>query len=105
MVEVVTRMAQIGNDNAHKGRPWKAAIDRALALRDKRGVVDQAQALDVLAEKLLLAAEEGESWAIKELGDRFDGRSAQSVTLKGDENEPVVTKVIREIVHSKNSDS
>lgn len=29
----------------------------------------------------------------------------QSVTLKGDEDEPIVTKIVREIVRPKNSDS
>ena len=78
--------APYGNSNSSKGRPWKAAIDRALKKRSK---VDESEALDELAEKLLVAAELGESWALKELGDRFDGKPAQQITLSGDEDNPL----------------
>ena len=80
--------APLGNTNAVKGMPWKAAIDRALKKRSK---VDEAQALDDIAEKLLAAAENGEAWALKELGDRFDGKPAQAVTVSGGDNPLQIT--------------
>ncbi len=62
---------QPGNNNAGKNKPWQAAINRALA---KRSLVAQRDALDEIADKLLAAAETGEIAALKELGDRLDGR-------------------------------
>ena len=79
--------APIGNNNPSKGKQWKAAINRAL---EKRSRVDAKEALDELAEKLLVAAEAGESWALKELGDRIDGRPAQAI-IGGDEDDPPVS--------------
>lgn len=86
--------APLGNHNAAKGNRWSHAIDCALK---KRSQVDAHEALVELAEKLLAAAEKGDSWAIKELGDRIDGKPAQALTLQGDENKPI-TIVERKIV-------
>lgn len=68
--------APIGNQNARKGKPWQAAINRAL---EKRSKVDQMHALDELAERLLRACDEGDITALKELGDRLDGKPAQAI--------------------------
>lgn len=69
--------APIGNQFAVKAKRWSAAIDRALANRSKaRGI----EALDELAEKLLLAAEQGDLTALKELGDRLEGKPAQIIS-------------------------
>ena len=75
------RGGQEGNDNATKGKRWADAIDRALSLRSK---TDGYKDLVDLAEVMLKAAENGESWAIKELGDRLDGKPHQSATFDGD---------------------
>jgi hypothetical protein len=75
--------APIGNQNAAKAKVWAAAIQRALERRqpaDKR-----IKAIDELADKLLDSCAEGELAALKELGDRLDGKAAQAVTLAGDE--------------------
>lgn len=85
--------APYGNNNATKNKPWRDAIDRALIARDKSRA-DGKKALDVLAEELLKAAENGEGWALKELGDRIEGKPAQSVTVGGDEDNPVVVEAI-----------
>jgi len=77
-----------GNTNATKGRPWRDAIDRALKIREKSRV-DGKKALDELAEQLLVKAEEGDMQALKELGDRIEGKSAQSVIISGDEDNPL----------------
>lgn len=86
-----------GNHNAAKGKRWRDAIDRALA---KRSRVDAKEALDALAEKLLSEAEKGEGWALKELGDRIEGKPAQSVILAGDEDNPIENKWIIEFVNA-----
>lgn len=88
--------APTGNTNATKNKPWRDAINRALK---KRSRVDAKEALDELAEKLLLAAENGEGWALKEVGDRIEGKPAQAVTVSGDEDNPINTQWTVEIVH------
>lgn len=82
--------APIGNKNAARGKLWRAAIERAL---DIRGGGDRVQALNVLADKLLAACAEGDLAALKELGDRLDGKPAQ--TIAGDPENPLE---IREIL-------
>lgn len=57
---------------------WNAAIQRAL---EKRAKSDQVEALDLLAEKLLARCDEGEISALKELGDRLDGKPNQTVDM------------------------
>jgi len=75
-----------GNTNAAKGRRWRNAIETALKKRSK---ADAQAALVELAEKLLQKAEEGEGWALKELGDRYDGKPAQAI-IGGDEDDPAI---------------
>jgi hypothetical protein len=67
--------APLGNKNGLK-KPWKAAIERALANRSK---YEGVQELERLAEKLLDKAAEGDLGALKELGDRMDGKPAQTI--------------------------
>lgn len=66
-----------GNQYAAKAKQWQMAIERAL---DKRGAGDRRAALDKIAVALLEQAEMGEQWAVKELGDRLDGKPAQAHT-------------------------
>jgi hypothetical protein len=78
-----------GNQYAAKAKQWQMALERAL---DKRGAGDRRAALDDLAERLLQQAEAGEGWALKELGDRLDGKPAQAIV--GDAGmDPVQTAV------------
>lgn len=93
--------APIGNQFATKSRLWRQAIERALGNRSR---VDQVEALDALAEKLLARCDEGDMAALKELGDRLDGKPAQSVTVAGDEERPLIHKVVREIVRATDKD-
>ncbi len=66
--------APIGNKNAIKNKLWAETLRRAIAQ-------DSGDRVRKAAEKLLDSAARGEQWAIKELADRLDGRSAQSTTL------------------------
>lgn len=70
------RGAQPGNSNATKGRPWADAIRRALARREQTG---NGGDLNALADRLIDACLEGELPALKELGDRLDGKPAQAI--------------------------
>lgn len=40
--------------------------------------------LDSLAEKLLINCDDGDMQALKELGDRLDGKPAQAIAVSGD---------------------
>ena len=68
--------APVGNQNAAKAKVWQAAILRAL---DKRSGGDRAKSLDELAEKLLAKCDECDMQALKEVGDRLDGKPAQTI--------------------------
>ena len=65
--------APIGNKNATKNRPWAEAINRALLAEDGKG-------LRKLAERLIDKASEGDVTALKEIGDRMDGKALQAIT-------------------------
>lgn len=73
--------APLGNLNAVK-KPWRDVLDRAIAQ-------DDGKRLRAAAEKLIDLAASGESWAVKELADRLDGKAAQGVVVSGDEGNPV----------------
>ena len=65
------RGAPIGNTNAAKGKAWSDALRKAII---------QRKDMDKLATKLLDMALDGNMQALKELGDRLEGRPAQSHT-------------------------
>lgn len=85
-----------GNQNAAKAKVWAMAIERALANRSKKDKVD---ALDALAEKLLQNCDEGDMAALKELGDRLDGKPAQAITGPNGGDIPIRNKVTVEFVN------
>lgn len=84
---------QPGNANATKGKRWSDAIDRALAERSR---VSQIQSLDALAEVLLKNCDAGDMAALKELGDRLDGRASQAIT--GADGGPVQIEEVRRTI-------
>lgn len=75
-----------GNQFGAKDKRWARAIAAALDRRSKREGVEQ---LEALAEVLIDKCAEGESWALKELGDRLDGKSVQATELSGPNGGPV----------------
>lgn len=78
---MATRGAPKGNQNAARGRVWREAIDRAIK-RDRK-------ALDNVARALLTAAQAGDMQAIKELGDRLDGKAVQAIEASGPDGGPI----------------
>jgi hypothetical protein len=68
--------APLGNKNAVKNRPWADAINRAVLAND-------GQRLRSIAEKLLVLAEAGDVSALRELGDRLDGKPKQQIEASG----------------------
>ena len=70
-----------GNNNATKTKIWSDAIRKAI-LSGKR--------LDTLAEKLIEAALAGDMQAMKEIGDRLEGKPVQQINGSGEEGEHVM---------------
>lgn len=64
-----------------KNRKWAAAIDRALH-RESEGK-GSPKWLDVLANRLVEAAAEGDVSALKEVGDRVDGKPKATTEVSG----------------------
>lgn len=82
---------------------WREAIQRAVKRREQ----DDPQALEKLADKLLQAVDSGDVSAMKEFGDRFDGKVPQGV-IGGDEGDNpvnVLHRIERVIVDPQSPDS
>ena len=91
-------MSVSGNKNAAKNKPWLDALSRAMA-RYEGGKLN---ALNLIADQTVKLAVSGEPWAIKEIGDRVDGKAAQSMTVSGDADNPIAySEVVRTIVKPK----
>ncbi len=66
-------------------KSWRAALARAVNRRvDGKG---SPKKLDMIAAD---EAMNGESWAVREVGDRLDGKPAQAIAIKGDPDSPVI---------------
>jgi hypothetical protein len=59
---------------------------------------DNMKKLREIAKVHIARCEAGDMQAIKELGDRLDGKPAQILEHSGPDSEPI-TKIVREIVH------
>lgn len=70
---------------------WRDAILRAVKRR-KHGK-DDPQYLDKLASRLVSVAMAGEVGAIKEIGDRLDGKPAQAQEHSGPGGTPIPMKI------------
>jgi hypothetical protein len=71
---MVWKPGQSGNPKGRAAsKPWTDAIARAIKRREE----DDPLALEKLADKLLQRVAEGDVSAIKELGDRMEGKSKQ----------------------------
>lgn len=81
--------APVGNKNATKNRPWAEAINRALLAED-------GKKLRALAERIIERALEGDVTALKEIGDRMDGKAAQA--LVGPNGGPVQLESIKRVI-------
>lgn len=76
------RGAPLGNNNAGVGKAFKQAL-RVAVLREARNENGKRiigpdgkpmRVLDMLVEKLIQLALDGNIWAIREIGDRLDGK-------------------------------
>lgn len=90
--------APIGNKNSAKGRDWQDALRKAMIQYEDKDV-PQGQALFKIATKVVQQALAGDSTAWQEIGNRLDGKPAQSLTVAGDDDRPLVTAIKMMIVH------
>lgn len=82
--------APLGNTNGRKeNREWANAIRRAVKKRKRLGT---------LAEALLDKAESGDISALKEFGDRFDGKVAQQIFGPGPNGEHINISKVEEVL-------
>lgn len=91
---------QSGNpDGRQKSKPWRDALQRALGKIDADG---KRPRLELIAEKVVTAAEEGDRDAWKEIADRLDGKVPQGI-IGGDEDDPAIkaTVTLVEVVAKK----
>ena len=78
--------APIGNKNSTKDKRVWGKVVRKLAVQE------DYKRIHNVAEALFRKAEDGDIAAIKELGDRIDGKAEQTIT--GDSDQPI-TIVVR----------
>lgn len=81
-----------GNQNGLRAREWRDAIIRRLIHRGG----SLRQGLDLAADRLLQAAiDDGERWAIEELGNRIQGRAnVEALTdAQGEQRMNVIARI------------
>lgn len=77
-----------------RNRIVRTAILQALG---KDGVKPE-DALQPIAEKIVEQAKNGDIASFREIADRLDGKPAQQLVHSGDEDAPLVTKIVRDVV-------
>lgn len=81
------------------GRPPKEkSFANMLRIAINEATEDGGTNLRAVADALVTKAKTGDVQAIKEIADRLDGKVPQGVIGGDDDDPPIVTKVIREIV-------
>ena len=79
----------------HSGNPSGTKTERKFLAALLRAIAqDDAVRLRSAAEKLLDLAASGESWAIKELADRLDGRPPQAIQAQDAEGRDLAIALI-----------
>ena len=81
--------APIGNKNATKNRQWHQALDKVLA-KEGGSKSEKYFKLQEIAEKLVEKAKEGALQAIKEIGDRMDGRPHATIEATVDSTVSII---------------
>jgi hypothetical protein len=85
--------APVGNRNAAKAKRWQDALVKALA-RFTSDEIQAGQALDKIAENVVIKALAGDKDSIMEIGNRLDGKPAQAIV--GDDSADPIS--VREIL-------
>jgi len=109
------RGGQPGNSNNKIGKEGRRALELALEHYvpgegidfETLEVISRIRTLIMMWSPIIKkAVDEGDLAAMKEINDRLDGRAAQSLTISGDEDNPIaIRKVERVIVKPTDTDS
>ena len=95
--------APVGNQNAKKAKRWQDALIKALARYETQdGSIRAGQALDRLAENVVREALAGSKDAWQEIGNRLDGKPAQSI-IGGDDDDPAIKTTSEIVIRSVSS--
>jgi hypothetical protein len=88
-----------GNPN---GNPGKDKLLRTALLMELKSKGEDMPELRQIARKCIDVALEGQSWAVKEIWDRLDGKPAQSVTTDVKEKRSVLDWTDEELIEFLN---
>lgn len=83
---------------------WADAVRRAV-FRRMEDIEGKPQKIERLADKLVDAGMAGDIAALKEIGDRLDGRPAQALSVGSDPDQPLITRIERVIVDPRDNAS
>ena len=72
---------------------WSDAVRRAVHRLQLDG--KKTKRLDMLADKLVSEGINGNISALKEIGDRLDGKASQAMELGGVDGEPLIIELVR----------
>lgn len=88
---------------AWKDKAWRDAL-RIAVLRPNGEEPKPKTKLDAIAIAFVNTAKAGDIPAIKEIGDRLDGKVAQAIVGGDEDDNPIrmITRIERAIVHPKN---
>ena len=97
------RGAPLGNTNNTKNRLWRQALDKRLKEYNKGSdsTAEHYWALQEIADKLIELAIGGDMQAIREMGDRIDGKVAQ--VIAGDSENPIAIEEIQRVIVNASS--
>jgi hypothetical protein len=87
--------APIGNRNAARGRFWRDAVWNAL---EKRHVGGHQEALQQLANVLIDKCLAGDVPALRELGDRLEGKVMQRLEISGEDGNPITIQRVERVI-------
>lgn len=82
-------MAARGRPAGSETKPWKDAVRKAASAIDPS---TKRRNLELLAESLIRKAKDGDIGAIKEFGDRYDGKVPQALQHQGHDGSALVVK-------------
>ena len=77
--------APIGNLNAVKGKLFYDKLRKRLTQEPHR--------LERIVNELITQAEQGESWAVKEVIDRLDGKAVQTTEVQNSDGSPILSGI------------
>lgn len=83
------------SSEVNKGNKNSSKINRLLGNTLKRKLIqDEAKRANKVVDALITKAEDGDVHAIKEVLDRTDGKVVQESKISGDNDEPLMIKVV-----------